>query len=88
MGVHKIAEGAETWHKDSKEEPPAISAKTLAPFALNKTAEVSVSRSFVYQLQPYDFSAASCCAAACLQAAARVPLVAGFSASFFQEARH
>src|SRR5207253_7759400 len=40
------------------------------------------------KLHPYDLSAAACCAAACLQAAASVDLVAGFSASCFQDFRH
>lgn len=35
-------------------------------------------RALNYQAQPYDLSAAACCSAACLQAAAREPLVAGF----------
>jgi P2-related tail formation protein len=60
--------------------------RTLRPLRLINSSVEALALN--YQAQPYDLSAAACCSAACLHAAAREPLVAGLSANFFQEARH
>jgi len=60
----------------------------MRPLRLVASAGEVAAADVIYQVQPYCFKAASCWVAACLQAAARVPLVAGLSANFFHESRH
>src|SRR5882672_4733591 len=91
--VHLTAKDAKRTQRGAAKKRKENSLRSwrtpLRPLCLIKAlVESSVAPDLGYQLHPYDLSAASCCAAACLQAAARLPLVAGFSASFFQEARH